>query len=121
MQLKETRPWGHFEILSTLQTTAELGPEVKIKRLVVQPHKRLSYQSHQLRNERWVVVQGSGTVTLDGIDQDINEGDVVYVDAETKHRLANNTDAELVVVEVSMGICNEDDIIRYDDDFGRVS
>jgi mannose-6-phosphate isomerase len=109
----EHRPWGRYEVLAE---TAEF----KIKTITVQPGKRLSYQRHARRSEHWVVVQGSGTVTLDGATHPVREGGTVDVPVGAAHRIeAVGTDA-LVFIEVQLGeYFGEDDIERLHDDFGR--
>lgn len=109
----EERPWGGYEVLLEEKT-------YKVKRMVVHPHKRCSYQSHAKRNEHWHVVQGMGLVTLDGEEHTLSIGDSIDVAAGQKHRIANTTDEDLVFVEVQTGsYFGEDDIVRFEDDFGR--
>ena len=108
------RPWGTFESL-------ELEDGYQVKRLEIKPRYRLSLQSHEFRSEHWVVVRGKATVTLGDWDRDYDENESVYIDAGQKHRLANNTDQPLIVIEVQTGpYLGEDDIKRYSDDFDRV-
>lgn len=110
----EERPWGHFEVL------ADTPGRSKVKYITVEPGKRLSYQSHERRSEHWVVVQGVAEVTLDGVVHHLSVGDTIDVPCGAKHRLGNNETTDLVVVEVQLGdYFGEDDITRFDDDFGR--
>ena len=107
------RPWGSYETLS-------VGDRFHVKSLHVYPHKRLSLQSHKYRSEHWVVVKGTATVTIDDTVAIVNENESTYIEAGQFHRLANNTDAELVVIETQTGsYFGEDDITRYEDDFER--
>ena len=113
MSDESTRPWGHYEVLS--ETT-----DCKTKTITVTAGKRLSYQKHEHRAEHWFVVRGSGTVTLDGIDEQVGAGDSVDIPVGAAHRMSNTGDEELVFVEVQTGTYfGEDDIVRLEDDFGR--
>ena len=108
------RPWGHYVVLAD-------EPDHKVKRLVVTPGKRLSYQRHARRSEHWFVVRGAGTVILDGVPVDVRAGDAVDVPCGVAHRIENTGGEALVFVEVQHGsYFGEDDITRLEDDFGRV-
>ncbi len=110
----EERPWGRYKVIYE-------GRDHKVKRIEVEPFRRLSYQSHEHRMERWMIVEGKATVTLDGTVKVFDVGKVVYVGKRQKHRLANETEELLAIVEVQIGkYLEEDDIVRYEDDFGRV-
>ena len=110
----ETRPWGGFKVLYE-------DLKFKVKILNVLPGKRLSYQKHTRREERWTVVQGVATVVIEDEESRLDVGDVISIGMGQRHRLANNGKVLLKVVEVQMGdYFGEDDIERYDDDFGRV-
>lgn len=107
------RPWGTYTVL-------EDSDGYKIKRIVVEPHKRLSLQKHKYRNEHWVVVSGAATVTINDKTFALNQNESTYIKAGDKHRLANNTDNKLVIIEVQAGsYTGEDDIIRLEDDYER--
>lgn len=107
------RPWGSYTILEEL-------PGHKVKRLSVLPGKKLSYQMHRRRSEYWTAVSGKGIVVLDGQEIPIQAGKHVFIDVEQKHRLINNGTAPLEVIEVQCGgYLGEDDIVRFEDDFGR--
>ena len=109
----EDRPWGRWE-----EHLNE--PGYRVKRLIINPKKRLSLQSHALRSEYWVVVQGEGKFNLDGREECISRGDSLHVPIESVHRVSNTTTEPLVLIETQLGVCMEDDIIRYEDDFNRV-
>lgn len=110
----DERPWGNYTVLD-----AE-GTDHKVKRIVVAPGKRLSYQTHQRRAEHWYVVSGVATVTLDGDVFDVSPGGSVDIAVGQAHRCANHGAENLVFIEVQTGTYfGEDDIIRLDDDFGR--
>ena len=109
----ETRPWGSWHVIDV-----ERG--FKIKRIHVNPGARLSYQTHQHRSEHWVVVFGIATCTIDDETIIAGPGESVDVPTGAKHRLANDGDEELVIVEVQRGsYTGEDDIVRIEDDYGR--
>jgi len=109
----EDRPWGSFTVLDDDGTH-------KVKRIVVLPGKRLSYQRHARRSEHWFIVRGSALVTLDGEDRSVGPGDAVDVPVGTAHRIENPGPAEVVFVEVQHGeYFGEDDIVRLEDDYGR--
>ena len=110
----DERPWGSYTVL-------EDAPDHKVKRLEVLPGKRLSYQYHERRSEHWFVVQGEGVVTLDGADIPVAKGSALDIPLRTAHRIANTGAETLVFIEVQHGeYFGEDDIVRIEDDFGRV-
>jgi mannose-1-phosphate guanylyltransferase/mannose-6-phosphate isomerase len=112
---KDYRPWGWFESLT-------ITDGYQVKRLHVYPGNRLSLQSHRHRSEHWVVVIGTATVTLEEDTFEIEENCSIYIGSGKRHRLANDTDSMLTVIEVQTGsYLGEDDIVRYDDDFDRSS
>jgi mannose-6-phosphate isomerase len=112
---REERPWGSWEILDE-------GDGYKVKRIVVQPGRRLSYQTHEHRAELWNVVSGRATCVVDGEQVVAGVGESVRVEIGQPHRITNMDVDALVIVEVQLGAyCGEDDICRLDDDYGRVS
>lgn len=111
----DDRPWGTYAVL-------DQGPSHKVKRIVVTPGMRLSYQVHSRRAEHWFVIQGRGRATLDGVDLDVTLGVSVDVPIGAAHRIENVGDDDLVFIEVQQGdYFGEDDIVRLADDFGRIS
>ncbi len=107
-------PWGMWEVLLD-------EPAYKVKRITVLPGKRLSYQKHFRRREHWMVVDGKGVVTIDGKDNHIEKGESIDIPQEAAHRMANNGDGDLTFIEIQQGeYFGEDDIIRLEDDYGRV-
>jgi mannose-6-phosphate isomerase-like protein (cupin superfamily) len=110
----DRRPWGTFTVLDE-------GDGFKVKRIEVLPGKRLSYQQHAQRAEHWVIVQGNAKVTLDGQDVIVKPGEAIDIAVGTAHRVENPGDELLVFIEVQRGnYLGEDDIVRLQDDFGRV-
>ncbi len=107
------RPWGSYTVL-------EEGPRYKIKRIVVNPGHRLSLQMHYHRSEHWVVVRGTARVTIGDKVQFLHENESIFVPKSTKHRLENPGKIPLEIIEVQNGeYLGEDDIVRFDDIYGR--
>ena len=103
------RPWGRYEIL-------EWGQRHKVKRIIVLPKKSLSLQSHEHRSEHWVVIKGVATVINGEKKFDLHEDESTFVPKQTKHRLMNNTNEPVEIIEVQSGnYLEEDDITRYED------
>ena len=112
--LKVYRPWGYY-----INVFEEKG--FKIKKIAVYPNKRLSLQSHNRRSEHWVIVNGIGKVTLGDKDIILNKNENVYIPVTEKHRIENIGNEILEFTETQIGdYLEEDDIVRYEDDFGRV-
>ena len=110
---KEERPWGRYFVVHD-------EPDYKIKRIEVNPKARSSYQFHMKRSETWTIINGSGIVTVDGIDKELRKGDSIKIKKESKHRIENNGDSDLVFIEVQTGTYFvEDDIVRIEDDYNR--
>ena len=113
MHSRVYRPWGFYECLIE-------GASFQVKRIVVSAGHKLSLQKHFKRAEHWVVVSGVAEVSRDEEFFSLLEGESTYIPIESKHRLANNTDKPLELIEVQSGsYLGEDDIERFDDDYGR--
>ena len=108
----DDRPWGRWEEYLN-------EPGYRVKRIVVNPGERLSLQRHALRSEHWAIVQGNGKFTLDGEVRAIAPGDAVFIPQGGVHRVENDGEEFLVIIETQMGVCDEDDIERLEDDYGR--
>lgn len=107
------RPWGWYESIDN-------GERFQVKRIMVRPGARLSLQMHHHRAEHWVVVTGTAVVTRDGIDEVLTENQSTYIPIGVKHRLENPGKLPLHLIEVqSGGYLGEDDIIRFEDTYGR--
>jgi mannose-1-phosphate guanylyltransferase/mannose-6-phosphate isomerase len=107
------RPWGTYTVL-------EEGPRFKIKRIVVKPTASLSLQMHHHRSEHWVVVSGMAKVVNGDREIFVNTDESTYIPAGHKHRLENPGVVDLVMIEVQSGeYLGEDDIVRFDDVYGR--
>lgn len=108
------RPWGSYTVL-------EEGERYKIKRLTVLPGKKLSLQVHYHRSEHWVVVRGTAKVIVGDKEVLLRPGESTFIPAGVKHRLENPGKVVLEVIETQIGeYLGEDDIVRFDDEFGRV-
>ena len=107
------RPWGTYEILLKSE-------KYKLKRLVVKPNGRLSLQKHFHRNEHWIVVSGTATVTVENKTYLVRPNESTYINMGQLHRLENHGKIDLVMIEVQVGeYTEEDDIVRVDDCYGR--
>ena len=110
---KVYRPWGWYDSIDS-------GNNFQVKRLHVNPKAKLSLQMHQNRAEFWVVVNGVATVTNGEKTTTLKVGQSTYIPLKTKHSIANLTDIDLEIIEVQSGkYLGEDDIIRFDDIYGR--
>ncbi|AWY43349.1 mannose-1-phosphate guanylyltransferase/mannose-6-phosphate isomerase [Pseudomonas putida] len=109
-----SRPWGTYTVL-------EEGPRFKIKRIVVKPGAALSLQMHHHRSEHWIVVQGMAKVVNGGEPRLVNTNESTFIPAGHQHRLENPGVIDLMMIEVQSGeYLGEDDIVRFEDQYGRV-
>ena len=107
------RPWGTYSVL-------EDKPGYKIKKIMVKPGKRLSLQKHFHRNEHWIVVSGTATVTVEDKTYIVRENESTYIKAGEIHRLENQGKIPIILIEAQVGsYTGEDDIVRIEDDFKR--
>ncbi|MCB1665988.1 MAG: mannose-1-phosphate guanylyltransferase/mannose-6-phosphate isomerase [Pseudomonadales bacterium] len=108
------RPWGSYESLA-------MGEGFQVKHIVVKPGASLSLQMHHHRAEHWVVIKGSATVTCDDNVFTLEENQSTFIPLGSKHRLQNLTTTPVELIEVQTGgYLGEDDIVRFDDVYGRV-
>ena len=108
------RPWGTYTVL-------EEGPGYKIKRIEVKPGASLSLQMHHHRSEHWVVVSGIATVVNGDRELTVRTNESTFIPAGNRHRLENAAEGDLVMIEVQSGAyVGEDDIVRFEDKYGRV-
>ena len=112
----EDRPWGSFENLLE-------EDYCKVKRLIIKPGQRISYQLHNKRSEHWIIVSGSGIVTLDDKKLPLETGAHIHIPVTAKHRIENPSTSELlIIVEVQQGTSfAEEDIVRFQDDYKRTT
>ena len=110
-----SKPWGKYTVISESEI-------YKSKRIEVKQGKRLSLQSHKFRDELWTIVGGKAKVTLDDKEINLNYNDHVFIKKCQKHRIENCGQELLVFIEIQTGTYfGEDDIVRYQDDYGRVN
>ena len=108
------RPWGYYTCLNS-------GEGYLTKTICVLPKHKLSIQSHNHRSEHWVVLEGQALVIKDGKEYNLYQGDSIDIPVGIRHSLQNPFDCELKIIEVQKGdYISEDDIIRYEDCYGRV-
>ena len=107
------RPWGDYIVLAD-------EPDHKVKRITVLPGKRLSLQRHRQRMEHWYFLHGQGVITLGDQEIAVAPGSTADITPMTLHRISNTGSEQLVLIEIQRGdYFGEDDIERFDDDFGR--
>ena len=110
---KVHRPWGYYQILHA-------GEKFQVKLIEIKTGARISLQTHNKRAEHWVVVAGKANIQKGKTQFILNENESTYISANTIHRLSNQEQVPLKIIEVQTGsYLGEDDIIRYADDFGR--
>jgi len=111
---KVNRPWGWFETINE-------GKNFKVKKIHVNPGAKLSYQSHQFRNEHWVVINGKATIIKDNKEITLEHNQSTYINNGVKHQLINNEKNNLDIIEIQVGSkLLEDDIFRFADIYGRL-
>jgi mannose-6-phosphate isomerase-like protein (cupin superfamily) len=107
------KPWGNYFNLVT-------GGEWLLKKITVDPNEMISLQLHGHRDEIWIIVEGKGLAQLGDYKFPIKPFEVVRVSKNKKHRIINNTEDPLVLIELQYGdIIDEDDVKRFDDKYGR--
>jgi len=112
---KVFRPWGWYDSI-------ESGENFQVKRLHVKPGAKLSLQKHFKRAEHWVVIDGQASVTNGEDNLILNKGESTYIPIGVKHSLENKTSKNLEIIEVQSGsYLGEDDIVRFEDIYGRVN
>ena len=108
------KPCGSYRII-------DQGENFIVKNIVVKPHAKISLQSHKHRSEHWVIVEGRAEVTINDKITTLGPNQSTYIPSDAKHRLANNYDNNLILIEVWYGdTLDEEDIIRYEDIYNRV-
>jgi len=107
------KPWGSYK-------TFEKGNGYLLKRMTINPGEILSLQSHENRSEFWYVSEGVATVECDDNIFDLKKHESTNIPQKSKHRLSNNSNGILKVIEVQIGdLLSEDDITRYEDRYAR--
>ena len=107
------KPWGRYSVLWE-------GPGALLKRLMIRKDQAISYQYHLKRYEIWTVVQGVGRYVIDGTTRWIGENETITIGTERRHSIECVSDRDLVIYELQVGECDEDDIVRISDKYGRV-
>ncbi len=108
------KPWGSYQVI-------DQGENFVVKRIVVNPYGKLSLQSHKHRSEHWIIVEGRAEITINDKITTLEPNQSTYIPSEIKHRLANNYDKDLILIEVWYGKkLDEEDITRYEDIYNRV-
>jgi len=109
------RPWGSY-------TSIAESSNWKVKKIIVKPDEALSLQMHNFRSEHCIVVDGVAKVHLDNKIIKLGKNESVYIPNKTKHKLSNEGEKPLVIIEVQSGsYLGEDDIIRFEDRYGRIT
>jgi mannose-1-phosphate guanylyltransferase/mannose-1-phosphate guanylyltransferase/mannose-6-phosphate isomerase len=110
---EEKRPWGSFRRFT-------LNEKSTVKIITVNKNEVLSLQSHSKRSEFWKVLKGEGVFEVDGLSYRVKEGDELEVPKGSKHRISSSSDTSMEVLEIAYGEFDEEDIIRYEDKYGRI-
>ncbi len=112
---KVFRPWGYYN-------TIEKESNWQIKEILVKPYSSLSLQKHKFRSEHWIILKGEAKIEINNEKITLKENQSTFIPAGAKHRLSNNQETSLRLIEVQSGsYLGEDDIYRYDDNYGRKS
>ena len=106
------RPWGTYETILD-------DDYYKVKRIIILPQQQISLQYHNDREEHWTIVSGSGTVRVGDDTFKASIGSRFFINKRQIHRATADRDSHLVFVEVQLGDCKEDDIVRLEDQYGR--
>ena len=110
---KVNKQWGYYKVL-------EFGKDYKVKKLVIKPHQAISLQSHELRSEHWDLVKGKALITVENNRFTLIPFQSIDIKKGQIHRIENPFEEDLIIIEIQRGICEEDDIIRYEDMYNRV-
>ena len=112
---KVFRPWGNYKLI-------DKGSTWQVKEISVNPKSSLSLQKHRQRSEHWIILEGIANIEINNQKQILYENQSIYIPIGAKHRLSNLENNPLTIIEVQSGkYLGEDDIIRYDDNYGRIS
>ena len=106
------RPWGTYETLLD-------DDNYKVKRIIILPQQQISLQFHNDREEHWTIVSGSGTVRVGDDTFKAVLGSRFFINKTQLHRATADKDSHLVFIEVQLGDCRENDIVRLEDQYGR--
>ena len=109
---EEKRPWGNFRRFTDNEFST-------VKIITVNPNESLSLQSHNHRSEFWKVLNGSGIFEIDNNEYEVAVGDEEFVKEKIKHRIKAG-EFGMIILEIAIGDFDENDIVRYKDNYGRV-
>lgn len=110
----DVRPWGNWVVL-------DIAPYLVVKKLTVEPGKRISLQKHNSRSERWIAMDGVASVLCGEEVLLLHPGEGVLIPKNCMHRLSNEGECPISILEIQYGEkLSEDDIERFDDDYGRI-
>ena len=108
------KPWGSYQVL-------EEGTHYTVKKIIVNPGGKLSLQSHQHRSEHWIIAEGEGVVTINDEIKILKENETIFIPKGSRHRLANEVNTKLIIIEFWYGdILDENDIERFEDIYERI-
>ena len=111
MNFVENKPWGTYENILDENYC-------KVKKIIIKPGQRPSYQYHFKRSEHWIIVSGKVKITLDDECKTRSSGDYIFIPLKAKHRIENIGSQDLIFIEVQTGeYFGEDDIIRLSNDY----
>ena len=109
------KPWGSYTVI-------ENGKDYVVKKLIIKTNEKTSLQSHDYRSEHWIIVQGIAEVTINKETKTIRANENIFIPTKAKHRIANQHNEDLVIIEIWYGkTLDEKDIIRYDDKYNRIT
>ena len=112
MRKIEFKPWGFY-------ITLDENKNYKVKQIHVKPNQQFSLQYHNEREEHWTIVEGIGEITQGDFTSTIRAGEYAFISKKQLHRL-RASDSGVTLIEVQRGMCDEDDIVRIEDDYGRI-
>ena len=114
MEIHVSKPWGHYTDIYRRD-----DKKVVFKKIVVSVGEQLSDQYHKHRTEFWWITRGEGVITIDNFDLYVSEGDHVVIKPRERHMVKNIGTEPLELYEMQGGECDEDDIVRLSDKYGR--
>ena len=109
------KPWGYYNTLIN-------NKEFLVKKIVIFPKQSISLQIHNFRSEHWIVLEGTATILINKNEITLKKSESTYVPQKTEHKVTNNTDEPLIILETQLGTkLSENDIIRIEDQYNRKS
>ena len=109
------KPWGYYNTLIS-------NKEFLVKKIVIFPKQSISLQIHNFRSEHWIVLEGTATILINKNEITLKKSESTYVPQKTEHKVTNNTDEPLIILETQLGTkLSENDIIRIEDQYNRKS